>query len=183
MRVGWFHRLLGWISPTLLIAGAPHAAFGAGVPPLAGDLQSLCLQSHLDPALFAQLADHAPGVTRAPGASASEDRVQVWGQRLSDRGVLISFAKLGGGGKAVHAMCRLDDLHDGRATLAWLSQWTGTPVPATPLAKYYLIVGPGRPRLVADPGSKSWPVGKRGEEVYVLRVGSVGDDTNLALIK
>ncbi len=111
--------------------------------------------------------------------------MEVWGQRLGDRGVVITFAGLKGPakGKAAHAMCTLDDLHDRHETPAWLGRWTGAAVPPSPLAKYYLTVGPGQPKLIAGAGSKPWPSPKPGNETYMLKIASRGDDTFLALLR
>lgn len=163
--------------------------FGFKPPPLARDFQSLCLKSRLDPGSFETLIGQIPGVKRTPGAPAPSSRDEVWTHIWTDRvdgkGLLISFTLLRDSKDRLgpHVICAIDDARDDQKTIAWLSRWTGTSVPPTMLAKYDLVVGPGRPKLIERGGSGARPTAGAGKEVYLLELTSWNRHASLTLFK
>ena len=77
----------------------------------------------------------------------------------------------------------LDDVQDKQATIRWLSRWTGVQVPSGKFVKYYLVVGPDRPKLLPADGVEVPPTDGQGSEVYMLRVDSSDSNTDLPLVR
>jgi hypothetical protein len=175
-------RLSSWLWPLVLI-GCSFPGLPGQEPPLAKDLQSLCLKSHLGQEAFRNLATQTPGMENpiaAPGPYPSEQ----WAHRIDGKVLLVIFINLSRPSGSTDALgaCMLDDPNDRGATVKWLAGWTGADVQRNGLFKYYLVVGPGRPQLIPKEASTPRPKAPAGGEVYTLRIASVEKDTNLDLI-
>ncbi len=167
----------------LLVGCSLPDTMGLGTPPLAKDLQSLCLKSHLKSKAFHALAAQTPGLEKSKDAAQRGDAPELWAHRTEGRGLLVSFIARGGvkDGDNAHGACVLDDVQDNQATVRWLSRWTGVEVPQGKFAKYYLIVGPDRPKLIPVGGVEVPPTDGQGTEVYELRIDSSANNTDLTL--
>ena len=158
---------------------------GLGPPPLARDLQSLCLKSHLRSKAFHALADQTPGLEKSRNAPEGDKVPELWAHRLAGRGLMVSFIASGGmkDGDYAHGACILDDVQDKQATIRWLSRWTGAQVPPGKFVKYYLVVGPDRPKLLPVASTEIPPTDGQGTEVYMLRVDSTDTNTDLTIVR
>ncbi len=184
MQNGWGRWLLYCSLAALLGACSLPDLLGFGTPPLAKDLQALCLKSHLKSKAFHALAAQSPGLVKSKHA-APDDVVELWSRRLDGRGLLVSFFVSGGikDGDNAHGACFLDDLQDRQATIRWLHRWTGVQAPLGRLDKYYLVVGPDRPKLLPVEGVEVPPTDRPGVEVYKLQILSSDTDTNVSLAR
>ena len=176
-------RLSAWFWP-LLVVGCSFPGLPWREPALAKDFQALCLKSHLRQGVFRSLAAQTPGMGKPSYAPGPPYPLEVRAHHVDGRGLLVTFITLSrpnASGDALGA-CLLDDVDDQGATVKWLARWTGADIRGTGLLKYYLVVGPGRPRLIPKDGATPRPRAPAGGEVYTLRILSMYGDTNLDLI-
>ena len=169
-------------APALFCAGC---SLSSSPPPLAADLQSLCLKSHLQPAAFLSLAAKAKGLSKTSSnpAPPTGDIAATWTHRLAaDHTLLVAFSyRLPSGSIKARSSCFLSDLQDGQKSIDWLSRWTGAKIPKQTFATYYLGLDAGRPKLFPVPGASSPPPTTAAGDLYALHVESFGQATEISL--
>ena len=178
---GFVSRAILALIATLLISGckAPWSR-----PPLAVDLQDLCLKSRLKPDAFFPLAQKMDGLKETNSGVAPDglERSATWTHRIDGHAALVAFSsRPAGAGVAARSSCLLSDFQDRGASIDWLSRWTGSKIPNRHWGAYYLAVADGQARLFAVPNTAAPPPPEASGDVYVLMVDSDRDKTTITL--
>ncbi len=178
----------GFLTRGLLILVAPMLLGGWSLPwdrpPLVADFQALCLKSGLKPAAFLALAANTKGLTKNSSELASNtgDTSTTWTHRTQGRAMLVALDyRIGGHGVTGRSTCVVSDSQDKRASIDWLSRWTGSKVKIGTFVRYYLSINHGQARLFDAPGAGFSPPPRVTGDVYIIMIDSHQDSSSIML--